>query len=321
MARTDSLWLFFQVTNVPPFAARGTFIRAYYYSNYFGSQTSYFTISFIGSLNNMALTGGALIVSPFLAHYGPQIIIFASTILQGIALILASFSTAAWATLLTQGLLFGIGEIGVYLAVVHIVQQYFLKKKGLALGLAVSGSGFGGLCMSSVSQILIDKTGFAWSLRILAFMILGVGLGAGLLMRPRVTPAYKKAKAGEKIKRPPVFVWKAFKNPYFTVLFISSGISIFGYFVPFIILPSYAYSVGISTSLASLSLGVLNGASAIGRIAIGILGDKIGYVNSFLVVQFGCPIIVLVLWPFAKSLGLVMLTAALYGFFAGGVSP
>lgn len=51
--------------------------------------------------------------------------------------------------------------------------QWFSKRRGIATGLAVSGSGLGGLAMSLVSQELLSHVGFAWTMRINAMFSFG----------------------------------------------------------------------------------------------------------------------------------------------------
>lgn len=202
------------------------------------------------------------------------------------------------------------------LGCVNSIQQYFLRRRGLAIGLAVSGSGFGGLALSSVTQILIDHVGIPWSLRILGIALATIGVCCGMLLRPRITPLFQKGKQ-EGVRVLPKLDFTVFKNTYFLVLYISGAVSGFGYFIPFYMISSYGTSIGLSATLASLALGLMNGASAFGRIALGYIGDRLGYLNAFIICQLGTPLVVLLIWPFAYNFGVLALFGMLYGFFAG----
>jgi len=81
--------------------------------------------------------------------------------------------------------------------------------------------------MASITQILIDKLGFPWSLRVLCFLLLGVGLIGGLLIRQRITPNFRKPKT-DGVKLLPKLDFSVFKNTYFLVLYISGGLGQFG---------------------------------------------------------------------------------------------
>ena len=58
----------------------------------------------------------------------------------GASLLLASFAQSYWQLFLTQGVLFGIACPLAYFPALTIISHYFDKRKGLATGLAVSGS-------------------------------------------------------------------------------------------------------------------------------------------------------------------------------------
>jgi MFS family permease len=68
----------------------------------------------------------------------------------GVSLLLASFATTYWQLLLTQGVMFGIACPIAYFPALTIISHYFDKRKGFATGIAVSGSGIGGLAISPI---------------------------------------------------------------------------------------------------------------------------------------------------------------------------
>lgn len=51
-----------------------------------------------------------------------------------IALVSSSFSTAVWHLILTQGILYGIGGVLLYAPVIVYVDEWFIRRKGLAYG-------------------------------------------------------------------------------------------------------------------------------------------------------------------------------------------
>jgi len=87
---------------------------------------------------------------------------------MALALILASFATQIWQLMLTQGVLFGIGASLAYYPAIGAPSHWFDAKRGFALGLAVSGTGLGGLALAPATQALMDGVGVEWTLRALA---------------------------------------------------------------------------------------------------------------------------------------------------------
>lgn len=51
-----------------------------------------------------------------------------------IALVASSFSTTVWHLILTQGFLYGIGGVLLYSPVIVFVDEWFIRRKGLAYG-------------------------------------------------------------------------------------------------------------------------------------------------------------------------------------------
>lgn len=90
------------------------------------------------------------------------------TAIMALALILASFASEVWHLMLSQGVLFGVGASLVYYPAIGAPSHWFDAKRGFALGLAVSGTGLGGLALAPATQALMDGVGVAWTLRILA---------------------------------------------------------------------------------------------------------------------------------------------------------
>lgn len=166
-----------------------------------------------------------------------------------VAVMLASLATQAWQMLLAQGLMFGCAETMIYLSAVNVISQWFLKRRGTAFGIAVAGSGVGGLAIAPLCQVLIDKLGWQWCLRVLGFVIIATcSLGALVYrkeppsrrkqverrasMKSEDYEAAKKANEKTNLKKRKVkfFDVTYFKDRNFLILYIASGIGIFGFF-------------------------------------------------------------------------------------------
>jgi MFS family permease len=117
----------------------------------------------------------------------------------------------------------GIGASLVWFPCISAAQQWFSKRRGLSVGIAISGSGFGGLILSNVTQAILDNPalGYRWALRIIGFICL-VLLGiACLTVRPlNPIPRHTKVKT---------FNLRPFRNPQFCLLFAVQFIGNFGF--------------------------------------------------------------------------------------------
>ncbi|KAL7757057.1 hypothetical protein ACKLNR_014050 [Fusarium oxysporum f. sp. zingiberi] len=174
----------------------------------------------------------------------------------------------------------------------------------------MSGSSTGGIIFPIMINHLIPKVGFGWSMRIAAFMILGLLIIANLTVKTRTSPH----------PQPPITL-KEFIAPLreMTYVLTAAGnfLFTFGLFIPINYIITQAIVGGMSTNLANYLVPILNAASLFGRIIPGILSDKLGRFNVFILVSFLTAILILALWIPASSNAAIITFAALFGFSSG----
>lgn len=187
--------------------------------------------------------------------------------------------------------------------------HFFMRRRGLATGLAASGGSIGGIVFPLMLESLFPKVGWVWSIRVLAFVSLVLCGTANFLIRSRL-PAAHNASAHPDIK--------IFKNrPFF---FTTIGIFLleFALFIPITYISSYARSKGFSTSFSFQILPILNAASALGRALPGYWGDQIGPFNINLVMIVLSVVACLGVWlPAGGYTAGLVLFAVLFGFASG----
>lgn len=81
--------------------------------------------------------------------------------------------------------MFGWGMGFLYITAATVLPQWFSRKRSLALGLASSGAGLGGLAYSLGSGAAAESLGLPWTYRILSFCTLAVNLICTILLRDR----------------------------------------------------------------------------------------------------------------------------------------
>jgi MFS family permease len=112
-----------------------------------------------------------------------------------------------------------------------IAPQWFDKRRGLALGVATSGSGIGGLIMPFIMSPLLETLGAPWCYRILGFIALAVGLFASIFIKERY-PHQQRKKFTELMN------FAILKEPNFAIWNIACDLCLLGYLVPFYLMPS-----------------------------------------------------------------------------------
>lgn len=195
----------------------------------------------------------------------------------------------------------------VFFPSISMPASWFSRRRGLAIGAVTAGSSIGGVLWPIMLDRLVDEVGFAWMTRISGFVILVCCGGATLLLEPRTPP-----KPGSII---PDF--GQLRKPAFTLLLLSNMIGYFGLFGVIFFIQSRAASLGVSPSLTPYVLSILNAVSILGRILPGLVADRIGPMNTWMLANVLSLVFVLAAWVPASNTAGVIVTACLYGFSSG----
>lgn len=227
-----------------------------------------------------ALIGGlsistSLLISPVVGYtnekLGTRPSLLIGTGLVFLSMLGASFATHIWHLFLSQGVCFGFGLGFLYITAAPILGQWFLKKRSLAVGIAASGAGFGGLAYNLAAGAGVETLGVQWTYRVLAFCTLVVNLICSILIKDRNT-AVKPQKRGLQNLR-------EFKHISLVLVTLWGTFTELGYIVLLYSLPDYAQSIGLTAKQGSVVGAVLNLGLAFGRPAVGLLSDKFGRID------------------------------------------
>ncbi|KAF9972047.1 hypothetical protein BGZ73_004905 [Actinomortierella ambigua] len=160
----------------------------HHYHDVFIGATA-FSIAFVGTMGSAATYLCGFFSGMIADRIGYRVTCATGTVVMTVSLILASFCRQLWQLYLTQGILFGIGASLAYYPAISVVSHYFIARRGIATGLAVSGVGLGGLILAPLTQFLIERVGTFNTLRVLAAMIFVVCGAASFMIVERKKPA------------------------------------------------------------------------------------------------------------------------------------
>ncbi|KAG0330854.1 hypothetical protein BG000_011403 [Podila horticola] len=306
-------------------------------------SASHGSIAFIGTIGSSTTYFAGFVSGVAADKFGYRITALLGTAIMAIALILASFASQVWHLYLSQGFLFGFGASLVYYPGIGAPSHWFDAKRGLALGLAVSGTGLGGLALSPATQALMDSVGVGWTLRALALFCVVVCGTASFLIVERESG--KKAKepvaaitdveigaiseklasavpeqkpAGLAVIKSFFAELKVFKNPQFLSLTFAEIAASIGFLIPMYYFQTYSLHIGLTAQNGALIAGISSGASCIGRIALGFAADRLPKTIVVSVCAWMTAGSILIVWTLSKSFTVYLVFAIIYGFFAGG---
>ncbi|KAF8747353.1 Major Facilitator Superfamily, partial [Rhizoctonia solani] len=283
-----------------------------YHSKFLLKGTPDATLSAVGSVQNALMTSLAFVTGKLGDRYGYKRFIASGCIIVFLGQFCASWCHEFWSIFLTQGVMQGAG-CGLLLPMIFAIpSQWFRRHRGVATGIVIAGSSLGGAVPSLIVQAMLGRLGFHKTLLIYSF-VQGVTMLAGFSLIKTRFPASQLQNKNRKI------AWvdkQYFKDPSFWSFWTALLFAVFGYMTPFVYISVYAREKipQISDQLASLPISVMAFASAIGRTTVGLTGDRIGFVNAFIIVIFISSFCQAVLWNVAAdSYAGILVFSVLFG--------
>lgn len=83
-----------------------------------------------------------------------------------------SFGSEWWHFMLAQGIVSGVGHGLLFSPIISLYSTYFTSKRVMAVSLASCGAATGGMVFPVIAYRFFDRIGFAWTVRIMASIIL-----------------------------------------------------------------------------------------------------------------------------------------------------
>ena len=281
------------------------------------------SVSLVFSLAGFLYFGLGVVSGPLADRWGSRRLAVVGMILTGTGLAIASAARSLAEVYAAYGIGVGLGVGFAYVPAVGAVQRWFVRRRGFASGLAVSGIGVGTLVMPPLASLLIEALGWREAYLVLGCLAAVVGAGMALLIEndPRdraMGPDGDPAQPGAQAVRPPgASLREAITSRRFVVLYAACLICSFGVFVPFVHLVPYALDHGVSQSSAVLLLGAIGVGSTAGRFCLGGIADRMGRRLSLIATYVGMALS-LAVWLFSTTLWPLAAYAFVYGVFYGG---
>lgn len=266
----------------------------------------YLTFYFIATIFAMPIVG------KWISKYNINRVLSISFILVVAAVAAMGFYSEPWQWWIS-GIVFGLAGSFIFVVPAPIlIDNWFKKHRGLALGIAMSFSGIGGALLSPAFTALIQSLGWREAYVIVAVVIAVLVLPWTLFVFKLHPEDIGKKPYGwtEKLEREErkriaekhellgVPLRKALKTVPFVCMFLFAGlIAYFGGFNAQ--LPGYAMSIGFDAMVASSLLTAVMLGNVVEKLFIGWLNDKIGV-------------------RFTINIQLVMVACGLLGFIVAG---
>ena len=253
--------------------------------------------------------GGGMLADRF----GPRVVCCAGMLCIALGLASASFAASLPMIYVSYGVGIGVGIGLVYTPAIACVQPWFTQRRGLAAGIASAGIGAGTVLVPLLATWAIASLQWRGALRVLAFGVLALGVGATLLLRRAPLPAASAARHPSGARLTEALRSRRFWWLYFAVVTAAPSM-----FIPFAHVSASARDIGISDSRAVGLVGLIGIGSLVGRFAIGALADRMGRTLTLVVVQASMGLTYL-LWHAAGGYPAFAVFALWFGLSYGGI--
>lgn len=227
-------------------------------------------ISWIGSIQTFLVFGVGALTGPVYDRGHMRLLLVIGTIGIVFSHMMLSLCTEYWQVVLAQGVGIGAGCGCIFVPALAVVQPYFSKRLGLAVGIVATGSSAGSIVYPVIFTNLIDRVGFGWTVRVLGFVALATLTVPITLSRVRVQPA--------KVRK--LFDLTAFKDAPFMLCVLGCFLGYASNFLSFFYISFFSSATHLlNPSLALYLVPILNSGSAFGRVMPNWLADHIGAIN------------------------------------------
>lgn len=255
-----------------------------------GVTAGAFSIGFLASTLYAPFSG------MLMDRFGPRLVLSLGVVLVSLGMATAAFIQEPWHLYVTLGILVVGGSFFVsYFGHSLFLPNWFVRRRGLAVGIAFSGVGVGSIVIFPVLQNLLDQVGWREACWIMA-AVLSVSLIPLIVLFQRRHPhdlglqpdgdaVSDETSARDEMPTnvvDPIWVateWtvaRALRTSRFWWLFAGYFCALYAWYSVQIHQTKYLIETGFDTAEAAYALGLVGLTGIVGQIGLGHLSDRVG---------------------------------------------
>ncbi len=240
-------------------------------------------------------------------------------IMIGTGAVLVSMVASAWEFYLVYGLVIGLlGQAALYVPLVANATRWFVRRRGIAVGLVTSGQSVAGTLWPPLFEYGLATWGWRDTYLLYGLASMAVMVPLSFLLRRSPRPLAASGTSAKAIMPGPQ---PADPRTVMVLLCIAIVGCCVSMSLPIAHIKSHATDVGIAPMEAASILSTLLAASFVSRAVVcGLMIEWIGALKTLFVFSF-IQTATLGLLPFLEGSASLMIMAALFGFGFGGIAP
>jgi MFS family permease len=282
------------------------------------------------------------IVSPLIGRLmdraGPRAVMELGVALMGGGLLLAPLTREPWHLYVTIGVMVGAGSVCLgYSGFSQFLPNWFVRRRGLAMGIAFAGVGIGSVTLLPWVQYVIEQTGWRTACTSMGLMVLIVLAPIDLLLRKRPEDIGLRpdGDAAPHASAKPVSnivdsVWtgtdwtlpRALRTARFWWIALGYFCGLYMWYAVQVHQTKFLIDIGFSANVGVWALGVVSLLGIPGQIVLGHASDRIGREAIWTIASLGFAICyaALVALKYEPSLWLVYLMVLTQGALGYGLT-
>ncbi len=224
---------------------------------------------------------------------GPRAVMELGVALMAAGLLLAPLTAEPWHLYLTIGVLVGGGSVCLgYSGQSLFLPNWFVRRRGLAMGLAFAGVGVGSIVLLPLLQLVIETSGWRTACFGMGFLVLVVLAPINLLLHKRpedigLQPDGDAAPDAAAVAQPSNVVdpawaavdWtlaRAVRTAPFWWLALAYFAALYVWYAVQVHQTKYLVEIGFSPTVAAWALGLVSLIGIPGQVVLGHVSDRIG---------------------------------------------
>jgi len=257
--------------------------------------------------------------------WGPRRVITIGGVFLGSAFVGMAFVTELWQPYVLYGVVAALGMGTAYVPCNATVVRWFVRRRGLASGIASSGASLGAFALPPIAQVLISVVGWRG-----AYLVFGVGVMVALVLSAMVMRRDPESLglhpdgddhgvAAGAAAQAPWPVGRAMRTSAFWLLWAAFALSWIPIFIPLVHIPRFTRDLGFSPLVAASVVSALGAGAVVGRLLMGGLSDRVGR-KPVVALSMALQALAFVGFVVVGSLTALYATTFAYGFSYGAVS-
>lgn len=256
--------------------------------------------------------------------WGPRRVIALGGCFLGAALMAMAGVSRLWQPYVLYGLVAALGMGTAYVPCNATVVKWFVRRRGLAVGLASSGASVGTLALPPLAQLLIGAVGWRT-----AYLVFGIGvfivltlIACAMRRDPESLGLPPDGGARPAAPVPTRDSWplqRAARAPAFWLLGAAFSATWIPVFIPLVHLVRFSRDLGFSPLVGASVISALGVGAVIGRLVMGPVSDRLGR-RATVATAMAMQALAFAGFIAVQGLGMLYAAAGVFGYSYGAIS-